>query len=562
MKKNTFLLPLLVALALTGCSSDEDLGTGNNENGNGESQFLTVNLVTNSVNGTRATGDPNNAEYENGSDAENAVSKVRFYFFQSDGKPANVKKVGETEYVNYMDWTEISNAGDDSPNVEKKLSATLVIQSPKGDETPSTIVAVINPQEGVNTNLSLTELAGIVDNYRLYYVASNFVMSNSVYATGEGESSTKQMAVSVADKIKKTSAEALADPVQIYVERTVAKVRLGSNLTAVEGKSGVYDTQKTYGTDEEKIYVKFLGWNTTAVADKSRLVKDINPRWTEELLGENNPWNWAAYHRSFWAINASDVTYQYGDFNGGVETNNVFPANAKTAFDKTQWVYVNENASDNQIGASPTTSTKVIISAQLVKEDGTTPFEIAEYGSTRTTVEGLKELFANNCSLYRKTTSEGNTSFTRITPSDLDIKTATEVGAASATVAGRYKVYVQLAQDAEATDWYPSNSESAEKLTKEAANLKLKELGSAKVWANGNTYYYFDIKHLGNMNGVVRNHIYDATITSLIGLGTPVYDPNEIIYPEKPEDSDDTYIAAQINILSWRIVNQSVDLEW
>lgn len=84
------------------------------------------------------------------------------------------------------------------------------------------------------------------------------------------------------------------------------------------------------------------------------------------------------------------------------------------------------------------------------------------------------------------------------------------------------------------------------------------------------TYYYFPIQHLGHMgkdgknygkNGVVRNHIYDSTITKLYGLGTPVYNPDETIYPEKPEDND-SYIAAQIKILSWRLVNNNVELEW
>ena len=116
-----------------------------------------------------------------------------------------------------------------------------------------------------------------------------------------------------------------------------------------------------------------------------------------------------------------------------------------------------------------------------------------------------------------------------------------------------------------------------------AANLSLKNLGHAKIWNGGDTYYYFDIRHLGVSDttttgepegeqvttttyspgyyGVVRNHIYDATINTLTGLGTPVYDPNETIYPEKPEGSD-LFIGAQINILTWRVVASGVDLAW
>ena len=84
------------------------------------------------------------------------------------------------------------------------------------------------------------------------------------------------------------------------------------------------------------------------------------------------------------------------------------------------------------------------------------------------------------------------------------------------------------------------------------------------MWTNGFTYYYFDIKHLGTSvgeYGVVRNHVYKSVVDGLTGLGTPVYNPDEVIYPEKPGD-EDTFLAAQIKILSWRIVNGQYKLDW
>ena len=83
----------------------------------------------------------------------------------------------------------------------------------------------------------------------------------------------------------------------------------------------------------------------------------------------------------------------------------------------------------------------------------------------------------------------------------------------------------------------------------------------ALVWNSGMTYYYQEIKHLNGFTGVVRNHIYGVNVQKIAGLGTPVYKPDEIIYPEHPEENDH-YIAAQINILSWRVVNENYDLEW
>lgn len=141
---------------------------------------------------------------------------------------------------------------------------------------------------------------------------------------------------------------------------------------------------------------------------------------------------------------------------------------------------------------------------------------------------------------------------------DIELKTATTAGEADQSTPGRYKVYAQLTVDAAKKTWYSSSSADA---TAVDANEVLESLGGAKVWKEGYTYYYFDIQHLNGSStdvnvkgkkGVVRNHIYAANIKTLTGLGTPVYDPGEVIYPEEPED-DDTFIAAEIRILSWRV---------
>ena len=77
------------------------------------------------------------------------------------------------------------------------------------------------------------------------------------------------------------------------------------------------------------------------------------------------------------------------------------------------------------------------------------------------------------------------------------------------------------------------------------------------IYNSGNTYYFANIKHF-DMDGIVRNHIYDLTIRSIKGLGTPVYDPNETIIPEVPTTTD-SYLAAQVQILSWRLMSYYVD---
>ena len=96
-------------------------------------------------------------------------------------------------------------------------------------------------------------------------------------------------------------------------------------------------------------------------------------------------------------------------------------------------------------------------------------------------------------------------------------------------------------------------------------NASLDDIQPALVYRNGMTYYYMDIKHLGNKDkvgefGIVRNHVYSVNITDINGFGTPVYEgTHDFVKPEKPEPVT-SYVAAQINILSWRVVANDYEL--
>lgn len=548
MRIRTLFMSMVAGLAFVGCSNEEDMTSGNN----GEPQYLTV-----SVNATSTLTRANSLEgdYEEGVGNENEVTNVRFYFFDADGNAAQVKgENGGTYYDVAMSGTD-----KDMLNVEKILTATLVIQTPEKDKVPASIVAVVNPKSGLGAVESIAKLNEVIADHSN---TTSFIMSSSVYANG----TTKMEAVNVAGHLYPTADAAKADPVIIHVERVLAKARLTVGLTA--NANDVYKTSADGSQEfgDEEIYVKFLGWNVTATAKTSRLMKEINHSWPSNLFG-STLWNTADYYRSFWAVNPSEMSYNYGAFNTGDNA-----ANAITAFDagttetpKKNYTYLQENASDDfENGTDPEKPSQVIIAAQLVKADGITPIEFAEYAGERTTIDGLIAKYAAASGLWKD--NEDGSGKIGIEVGDIELKTATEINVANQETPGRYKVYAQLTETAAAMTWYKSKEADASPVD---ANAELKGLGGAKVWKEGKTYYYFDIQHLNGAStedvkgkiGVVRNHIYAATINKLAGLGTPVYKPGEIIYPEKPEE-DETFIAAQIRILSWRVVNQGINLEW
>lgn len=81
----------------------------------------------------------------------------------------------------------------------------------------------------------------------------------------------------------------------------------------------------------------------------------------------------------------------------------------------------------------------------------------------------------------------------------------------------------------------------------------------AEIRRDGMAYYHTGVEHLGTTKGIVRNHFYQIDVNTIKGFGTPVYDPDSKFEPVDPQEVK-TYIAAKINVLSWRVVSQSVNL--
>ena len=136
-----------------------------------------------------------------------------------------------------------------------------------------------------------------------------------------------------------------------------------------------------------------------------------------------------------------------------------------------------------------------------------------------------------------------------------------------------YEVYFQLETGAP-SEWFANENGKYESVSD--ANAVLKGVANAKVWTNGMAYYIVNIKHLGSLEktgeelesvynsayyGVVRNHAYEVTFNGVVGLGTPVYSATTE-YPEPvTPDFTDSYVAAEINVLAWHLVQQEVTLQ-
>ena len=568
----------------------------------------------------------NNGTYRDGEVYENYINDALFFFFDNEGNPAKAFLSDDGKEISYSEWTVKDNSRKPAhgETVEKILSNTLVFKMLSNAEKPTKVLAVLNPTDEIKKvtqekgGLSLSELNDIVSDFEGYdngkknlaprteddAKQQGFVMSNSVYVEGEG---TNTRIVSTTDcngKFYSTQEEAEKNSVVIYVERVLARIDLTVDIKGytLDDNTIIYplaDVPKNaWGDDtnltDPKLYVRFLGWNVFDTPKKSRLIKSVDPNWTSvHLFGKEGiePWNAAIYHRSFWAINPEGLKkddvednsdYRFGPFKEGKQVEDEdFKQNTWTAshnqMPEKSGTYVTdyfqENAApDKDHNAAPTTPSKVIIAAQLVNSKGESQ-SLARWRGKLSTEEGLKTYLANQLNLWKKgaTTDKGDgtteTHYTKISKDDLEfVKEVT--GSSLRTV----KLKTPNAE------WYSQVTPgSSYNPVIDAASVVSTTCGekNISVWTEGYTYYYFTIRHLGEKNtdatpkgvpgefGVVRNHIYEVHVKSVDGIGVPVPDPSDDIVTTEPDPEDDeSFLSAEVRILSWRVVRQDYDLTW
>ena len=599
MKKSLFMIPL-AALVLASCS-DKDVADNNKVVNDGESNYISVRIVSGAA--LTRDGEEADKEYEEGTGAESAVDPetVTFFFFDAEGNVAPVKANGDYWYTPAEE--QISIGEGDGNNTESLINAILVINSTEGDLLPQGIVAILNPSDNIKDIVSGQKKISNVDDLLAnalaqdYSIKSNnvFVMTNSIYKDETGKHI--KMTPVLPEHYQKTAEDAKNNDnaVNIFVERVVGKVTVDNKLevkATVDGEA-LYDTGVTYNDGgQQPIYVKLYNWNVTAVTDKSFLVKNIDAEnWADNLFGDAtlNPWNKPGDFRSFWAINPEGVVNVYDTYSAA----NAFD------YDKNNYTYLQENAwayneayDPEYPDAATFIPSEVILTAQLVNAEGNA-LGLADVGGMKYVIECTPAAEGKNygsCSEEGKETIKkallaylntpiydvtGNasaqpdvtTEVPGISFKDVEVVNGPDMIAAGYD-AMEYKVYLQLNKEGLNKKWNTSKTATTG-MTTEEINRLLYQLGGAKVWTEGRTYYYIPITHLGKENGtgyygVVRNHVYKLSLNTLTGLGTPVFDPsndNIVIHPTHP-DKDETYIGAKINVLSWKVVPQGVDLKW
>ncbi len=586
-----YSLALAGALMLGACSSSDDLKDGGATANVGKS-YIAVNIksVGTAGAGTRADYNQGGGTYEDGTANEGAISKVRFFFFNSDGSAYIMKGTD----VNFLELNaSVSSAGEAGQlqTIEGKTTAMLVIEG-NTKTAPAYMIAVVNPQTLSKLEKKAYRESQLRDEFTdksFVKITTNstgnkqydgFVMSNSVYA----ENGARVCASSVSGHVEANSDAATKNPVDIYVERVVAKATTNVNtdkgweqITSAGADNGKYKIKvgkiNIDAEHEKDVYAVVQGWGLADENESAELEKQIDVtsnNWTSAILGID-PWTSPDYHRCFWSASVpftpkggtnSIVNHAFSAFTTPFGTTPLYTCPNTPTYEEYNTQKINEKPYDN-------TLTKVLVAAKLVYYDddnNSHPADICKYrGMQILGADNVLKQVAKDHSEYWTEDPTNPSKHVLLAPTDLvytreDLAGSTTDGLKSYEVrpvlkAG-VKVYKKKSDGSGSFETTDSNNELNNSLAQSPVQVR----------KEGMTYYYTPIRHLAQNKtemgyyGVVRNHSYRITINTISGFGTPVYDPDEIIDPVIPKDTE-TYLAARINVLSWRVVPSSVDLD-
>ena len=557
-----------VALMMSACASDkEEIGSGTKPGS--DPQYLAVNIVN-----VGATPTTRTTDYENGTAGESAIKKVRFYFFNGDGSPYLIKT--GIDGGGDKNWLEASPADDTptsgTPSQIEKITQTVLVINGIQSAAPAAIVAIVNPEtvdaatlkNGGTMRLSELRYSAVGRNFYKKDAdngaVSEFVMSNSVYVNA-GEDVCASL---VAGHVTTSAETAKAKPVDLYVERVVAKVTADVKNSAFELGNGTNWETNKYGTKDPvgksgdyDVYAVIEGWGLANENGKAEVEKQVNKTWTDGTLGFT-PWTTADYHRCFWE---TSVAFDAGT--GGNQPVNPTFNQLKAKMQDVLYTLPNTPESKDKIAnLKDNDLTKFAVAATLRYKDAAGNWhnaEICRYnGVSILGIDNLKRQVALTFSQYY--TSTDATNYTQLSKDDIDFKNP------DGTMQ-QYRVTPTLADAPAGTKYYTKSTTGTTPTFKEVPKAKVLaaiESDKAEIRRDGRAYYYVPIKHIGGTGGlaeygIVRNHFYKITLTGIKGFGTPVYDPDKVVDPIVPT-YENTYLAARVQVLQWRVVNQNASL--
>ena len=544
MKKFQILALLLVVAAALSTACQRSLDREDSQSFDGEKGYVSLSLNLPTVSGTKA-----NDVFDDGDESEYKVNDAVIAFFYGADEATAVCKYA----------ISIEKDGIFADPADDNITSTFVtgaVEVPAKEANENVYaLAVLNPVNGLmsvnaegdltlngnSEDLTMTVFQEALNASALEGHANGFMMTNApVYDATDGIVTLTPVTVHT-----EKSHVANADPDKIYVERVEAKVTLEVSKDATDNTLTVDDGTFAGAT------VKIDGWYLQNTNRKYYPVRKTNEQWLNAnnygTVGDDNRFVGAS-QRIYWAED-----HNYNDA--------VSDEKLASEFN----IVTDEPASWNAVGdraycAENTTTAKVMNKKQLTGvliRATYTPSELSEGESFLITGQ------------FNTVYSE--TEFKEWVLATLGLSGTVEIIAEDGTAV----------TDAEGLKGLITIDGSAPTDT-QAAELLAAADNSIKYYQEGVSYYYSSIirhfnedetplagsvadvneyneyTHLGRY-GVVRNNWYQLTVNSVSGPGEPEI-PEIPEIPDEPADARTSYINCEINVLSWAVRDQEIDL--
>lgn len=556
--KNLFGMAVM-ATALVGCSSNDDLtsnGHEGNQTGEAYASFR-INLPT--TTGTRADDPkPGTPSFDGGTAKEYEVKNGTILIFD-----ATTEKFVTSANLGTMNpWTDVKTNG-----VTTSAIATVKLENVKVGGNYKALVLLNN---NVDATTEKVKLPTDAETYAAWskdvdkvdaekYVSTDgiFMANAPKYESAEEDPTTLVKINHVCASPEEAQAKAAT---VVYVERGLAKVTMKDFTT---GGYPIGDGTYAGAKVEIKNWQLDVTNKSTFPVHQTAGLNSWSEIWNTPRFYDGTN---ATFKRVYWGVdpNYDKATYQTLE-------------NCKTAF--------NMIKKENVVGlagvANPQYCLENTFDLNNMKQGQTTRvvFKAVFTPKGITTVETFYKI-GNNTAIWTEERLKQQIRTVALTA--MDITNADEQGKYGVDLTKGTNISGKAGQHlVEAANITYSGDAASSKVTGEVVNTINEKLGLSaeagiSTYLNGEAYYIARIKHFNELTpwtagqaygtdnasflgryGVLRNNWYDLSVTSVSGLGYP--DVPEV-KPELPDDENDQYINVEVKILDWAKRSQQIKL--
>ena len=559
--KNLFGMAVM-ATALVGCSSSDDLTPNGNEGNQTGAAYASFRINLPTTSGTRADDPtPGTPSFDEGTAKEYEVKNGTILIFDKDGKYVTSAQLGTMN-----PWTPVKTDG-----VTTAAITTVQLSGVKVGGNYQALVLLNNDVDATTSKVTLpatgtpyatwSAKASNV-NAEKYASTDGIFMANAPMYTGTTTEPTTLVPIANVCASREEAQAKVATTV--YVERGLAKVTM-QNFT----DGGYTVAEGTYKNDKVEIknwQLDVTNKSTFPVHQTGDLSTGFTAIWSTPRFYDGGN---QSFKRVYWGVdpNYSGATLQNLEACKKAFTmigNN--DIKGKTGNDHPQYCLENTFDLSNMMQGQ---TTRVVFKAVYTPKalEGTTEKTFYKIG--------------NNTAIWKEADLKQQIKTValnamKITDAAEQAKYVVKLDATENNISGVAGQHLIKAENITYTGDAADDKVSPTVVNTINEKLGLSEAAGIATYLDGVTYYIARIKHFNELTpwtagegygtkndkylgryGVLRNNWYDLSVTSISGLGYPEVPE---VKPTVPDDENEQYINVEVKILSWAKRSQSIVL--